>query len=139
MKSYNLFDKKGELNKTLPKTIISYLGPTSEEVVRQNESKISKAQKQIEKNNTKFQNILKNITENIPENDRVSLTSEINNLLNDNMFLHEDELIRTREKEKIERWMSLRNRFKLIFKKYGFTIVAILTAFCVVIGAIINK
>ena len=43
------------------------------------------------------------------------------------------------EHEQIERLMTLKDRIKLIFKKYGFTTFAILTAAGMVIGAIINS
>ena len=43
------------------------------------------------------------------------------------------------ENEHIEERMSLRDRVKLIFKKYGFTVFAVVSAVGLVIGVIVNK
>ena len=43
------------------------------------------------------------------------------------------------ENEQIEQNMSLRDRIKIIFKKYGFTAVAVLSSIGVVIGVIVSS
>ena len=43
------------------------------------------------------------------------------------------------ENERIEERMSLRDRVKLIFKKYGFTVFAVVSAFGLVIAVIVNN
>ena len=43
------------------------------------------------------------------------------------------------ENEHIEERMSLRDRVKLIFKKYGFTVFAVVSAVGLVIGVIVNN
>jgi len=59
--------------------------------------------------------------------------SERNSEINEN--LEENEI----ERENLEERMSLKDRVKAIFKKYGFTTVAVLTATGVVIGVIVSN
>jgi len=59
--------------------------------------------------------------------------SERNSEINEN--LEENEI----ERENLEGRMSLRDRIKGIFKKYGFTTVAVVTAVGVVIGVIVSN
>jgi len=59
--------------------------------------------------------------------------SERNSEINEN--LEENEI----ERENLEGRMSLRDRIKAIFKKYGFTTVAVISAVGVVIGVIVSN
>ena len=117
-KSYNLLDSSGELNEKLPKKIKDSLGPTSEEIVESNKQEISRREEKIKE--LKSQSQSENISLNIEEQ-----TREIEQL--------------ERENEVIEERISLRDRVKSIFKKYGFTFVAVVTAVGVVIGVIVSN
>ena len=122
-KYHRLFNKDGELNEKLPKTIIDYLGPPAEKIVEINEEEIARRkeriaelQEQLEK--TAEENMIEGLNQIIDEEEDAINQLEIAN-------------------EKIEQRMTLRDRVKAIFKKYGFTVLAVASAVGVVIGAIV--
>ena len=122
-KYHRLFNKDGELNEKLPKTIIDYLGPPAEKIVEINEEEIARRkeriaelQEQLEK--TAEENMIEGLNQIIDEEQDAINQLEIAN-------------------EKIEQRMTLRDRVKAIFKKYGFTVLAVASAVGVVIGVIV--
>ena len=66
------------------------------------------------------------------ENQRVQIDADIEEQQNEISRLEA-------ENEIIEERMSLRDRVKLIFKKYGFTVFAVVSAVGLVIGVIVNN
>ena len=123
-KNYNLFKGNGELNDKLPKTIIYSLGPTAEKYVETLKCKITKTQSEIEDFNK-----LKT-DETLNEEQKQKIDSQINEREGRVTELES-------EVEVIEQRMTLRDRVKAIFKKYGFTVLAVASAVGVVISVIV--
>ena len=123
-KVYNLFKSDGEPNDKLPKTIKDSLGPTAEEVIETNEREISRRREKITTLESSRKEVREDQRENI-DHDIDLQREEIENLERDN--------------EAIEERMSLRDRVKAIFKKYGFTVFAVLSAVGAVIGVIVSN
>ena len=129
-KSYPLFKPDGELNEKLPKTIKESLGPSAEKVIETNVNEITRrrekirdlesSRKEAREDQSKALEWRENIDRNIEQQ-----RDEIENL--------------ERENEVIEERMSLRDRVKAIFKKYGFTAFAVLSAVGAVIGVIVSN
>ena len=122
-KYHQLFKGNDELNDKLPKTIIDSLGTPADKIVETNEEemarrnkKISESQDQLEK--TSDEHMRDNLNQTIAEEQDMIAQLEIAN-------------------EKIEQRMTLRDRFKTIFKKYGFTVLAVASAVGVIIGVIV--
>ena len=121
----SLFRADGELNAKLPKTIKESLGPPAEKIVETNEEeiarrnkKISELQDQLEK--TSDEHMRDNLNQTIAEDQDMIAQLEIEN-------------------EKIKQRMTLRDRVKAIFGKYGFTVLAVASAVGLVIGAIVTN
>ena len=123
-KVYNLFKSDGEPNDKLPKTIKDSLGPTAEEVIETNEREILRRREKITTLESSRKEVREDQRENI-DHDIEQQREEIENLERDN--------------ESIEERMSLRDRVKAIFKKYGFTVFAVLSAVGAVIGVIVSN
>ena len=123
-KSYPLFNKDGEVNDKLPKTIIKDLGTPAEDIIRTKEEEISRREKKIDE--------LKASRETASVNQREQIDANIEEQQNEISRLEA-------ENERIEERMSLRDRVKLIFKKYGFTVFAVLSAVGLVIGVIVSN
>ena len=119
-----LFNKDGEVNEKLPETIIKALGTPSEDIIRANEEEITRREKKIEE--------LKASRETASENQREQIDANIEEQQNEISRLEA-------ENEIIEERMSLRDRVKLIFKKYGFTVFAVVSAVGLVIGVIVSN
>ena len=119
-----LFNSDGEVNEKLPKTIIKALGSPAEDIIRIKEEEISRREKKIEE--------LKASRETASENQRVQIDANIEEERNEISRLEA-------ENEHIEERMSLRDRVKSIFKKYGFTVFAVVSAVGLVIGVIVNN
>ena len=114
-----LLNKDGELNDKLPKTIKDALGPPAEDIIRTEEEEISRREKKIQElqaSRETSENIDADIGEQRNEISRLEAENEI-----------------------IEERMSLRDRVKSIFKKYGFTVFAVVSAVGLVIGVIVNN
>ena len=118
-----LFNKDGEVNKKLPETIIKALGTPSEDIIRANEEEISRRENKIDELNDSL--------ETASENQREQIVANIEEQQNEISRLEA-------ENERIEERMSLRDRVKLIFKKYGFTVFAVVSAVGLVIGVVSN-
>ena len=123
-KVYQLFKTDGEPNDKLPKTIKDSLGPTYEEVIETNEREISRRREKITTLESSRKEVREDQRENI-DHDIEQQREEIENLERDN--------------EAIEERLSLRDRVKAIFKKYGFTAFAVLSAVGAVIGVIVSN
>ena len=114
-----LFNKDGELNDKLSKTIKDALGPPAEDIVETNREEISRREKKIQElqaSRETSENIDAGIEEQRNKISRLETENDI-----------------------IEERMSLRDRVKSIFKKYGFTVFAVVSAVGLVIGVIVNN
>ena len=120
-----LFNEYGELNKKeLPEKIIKALGPSSEDIVETKEEEISRRENKIKE--------LQASRETASENQKEQIDANIEEQQNEISR-------REAENEHIEERMSLRDRVKAIFKKYGFTIFAVVSAVGLVIGVIVSN
>ena len=130
---YPLFDEYGDVNKQLPKTITKYLGQRAGKIVEDYDDEITNREESLTKkserqkfledkpNKTIEENIeLQNLDREIPEE-----RNEIDN--------------RARERERVWKGMRLRDKIKYIFKKYGFTVFAVVSSVGVVIGVIVSN
>ena len=123
-KYHPIFKENGEFNEKPPKKIIKALGPSSEDIIKAKEEEISRREKKIDE--------LKASRETASENQRVQIDADIEEQQNEISRLEA-------ENEHIEERMSLSDRVKLIFKKYGFTVFAVVSAVGLVIGVIVNN
>ena len=123
-KYHLLFNSDHEVNVKLPKTIIKALGPPAEDIIRTIEEEKTRREKKIEELNASRETASEKQMEQIDAN-KEEEQNEISRL--------------DAEKERIEERMSLRDRVKLIFKKYGFTVFAVVSAVGLVIGVIVNN
>ena len=119
-----LFNKDGEVNEKIPKTIKDALGTPAEDIIRTKEEEITRREKKIEE--------LKASRETASENQREQIDANIEEQQNEISRLEA-------ENEIIEERMSLRDRVKLIFKKYGFTVFAVVSAVGLVIGVVVSN
>ena len=123
-KYHLLFNSDGEVNEKLPKTIIKALGTPAEDIIIVNEEEITRREKKIDE--------LKDSRETASVNQREQIVANIEE--------QQSEISRLEaENEIIEERMSLRDRVKLIFKKYGFTVFAVVSAVGLVIGVIVSN
>ena len=123
-KSYPLFRSDGELNDKLPKTIKDSLGPTFEEVIETDERGITRRREKEKE----LESSLKDAG-----------PSQRENIVRDIEQQRDERENMEREVEVIEERLSLRDRVKVIFKKYGFTVFAVLSAVGAVIGVIVSN
>ena len=123
-KDHLLFNSDGEVNEKLPKKIIKALGTPAEDIIRTKEEEITRREKKIDE--------LKASRETASENQREQIDANIEEQQNEISRLEA-------ENEIIEERMSLRDRVKLIFKKYGFTVFAVVSAVGLVIGVIVSN
>ena len=124
-----LFNKDGEVNKKLPETIIKALGTPSEDIIRANEEEITRREKKIDELHASRETASR---ETASENQREQIDANIEEQQNEISRLET-------ENEIIEERMSLRDRVKAIFKKYGFTVFAVVSAVGLVIGVIVSN
>ena len=123
-KYHLLFNSDGEVNEKIPKTIKDALGTPAEDIIRTKEEEISRRENKIKELNDSL--------ETASENQREQIDANIEEQQNEISRLEA-------ENEIIEERMSLRDRVKLIFKKYGFTVFAVVSAVCLVIGVIVSN
>lgn len=118
-----MFKPNGEIHDKLPKTITESLGATTEQI-QDDEKEIRRREKKVEE--------LKNQRELAEENQRDNIDRNIE---------EEEEQIRNleNENERLQERMSLRDRVKAIFKKYGFTTFAVLSAVSVTLGVVLSN
>ena len=109
-------------NKKLPKTLRNALGQTAEEIMTERVTENVRAEERIKE--------LREQGENAFPEDRARIDAEIERL-------QEGINERNQENEAIEEKLSLKQRIKEIFKKYGFTAFAVATAIGTMIGVIV--
>ena len=109
-----LFKENGEVNEKLGKTIIEALGTPAEGIVETNREEITRREKKIDELHTS--------RETASGNQREQIDADIEEQQNEILRLEA-------ENERIEERMSLRDRVKLIFKKYGFTVFAVVSVY----------
>ena len=114
-----LFNKDGELNDKLPKTIKDALGAPAEDITETNREEISRREKKIQELQASRE-LSENIDADIEEE-----RNKISRLETENDIIEEQ--------------MSLRDRVKAILKKYGFTVFAVVSAVGLDIGVIVNN
>ena len=119
-----LFNKDGEVNEKLPETIIKALGTPAEDIVERNQEEMTRREKKKDELNDSL--------ETASENQREQIVANIEEQQNEISRLEA-------ENERIEERMSLRDRVKLIFKKYGFTVFAVVSAVGLVIGVTVSN
>ena len=128
---YNIFRRDGKLASKLPKEISEGLGPTTEEISRQ----IERVDRDIDEAN-----------ESIRENSKIA-RDEQQSLENRKRAEEKiardeqrrDELMQERaELELGERNQTLRSKLRAIFKKYGFTVAAVVLAVGATVGAVVS-
>ena len=123
-KDHLLFNSDGEVNEKLPKRIIKALGTPAEDIIITKEEEISRRENKIKE--------LQASRETASENQREQIDANIEEQQNEISRLEA-------ENEIIEERMGLRDRVKLIFKKYGFTVFAVVSAVGLVIGVIVSN
>ena len=123
-KYHLLFNSDGEVNEKIPKTIKDALGTPAEDIIITKEEEISRRENKIDE--------LQASRETASENQREQIDANIEEQQNEISRLEA-------ENEIIEERMSLRDRVKLIFKKYGFTVFAVVSAVGLVIGVIVSN
>ena len=123
-KYHLLFNSDGEVNEKIPKTIKDALGTPADDIIRTKEEEISRREKKIDE--------LQASRETASVNQREQIDANIEEQQNEISRLEA-------ENEIIEERMSLRDRVKLIFKKYGFTVFAVVSAVGLVIGVIVSN
>ena len=117
-----IIDADGNVNEReikKSKKIQNSLGPPAEDIVETNREEITRREKKIQElqaSRETSENIDAGIEEQRNEISRLEAENEI-----------------------IEERMSLRDRVKSIFKKYGFTVFAVVSAVGLVIGVIVNN
>ena len=121
-----IIDADGNVNEReikKSKKIQNSLGPPAEDIVETNREEISRREKKIQELQA---------SRETSENQRVQIDTDIEEQQNEISRLEA-------ENEIIEERMSLRDRVKAIFKKYGFTVFAVVSAVGLVIGVIVNN
>ena len=119
--------KEREIRKS--KKIQISLGPRAEDIIRTKEEEISRHEKKIDELKASRETASR---ETASENQREQIDANIEEQQNEISRLEA-------ENEIIEERMSLRDRVKLIFKKYGFTVFAVVSAVGLVIGVIVSN
>ena len=122
-----IIDADGNVNEKeikKSKKIQNSLGPPAEDIIRTKEEEISRREKKIQE--------LQASRETASENQRENIDADIEEQRNEISRLEA-------ENDIIEERMSLRDRVKTIFKKYGFTVFAVVSAVGLVIGVIVNN
>ena len=111
-----------QINPKLTKEIIKALGEPADRIVEANKEEITRREKKISE---------------LKENRKIVTPDQLENI--DHNINEEQEQIDEieRENEEIEGRMSLKDRFKSLFKKYGFTLFAVFSAVSVVISVLV--
>ena len=117
-----MFATNGEIANDTPSSIIKGLGKPADKIVETNEEMIAKHSRELRETYAKLKTTS---DENVKEE------------LDKTIYEKHEEIARIeRANEEIEQ-MTLRDRVKAIFKKYGFTVVAVASAVGVVFGVIV--
>ena len=130
-RAYPLFTKDKDtggqrLNPILPRQIKSALGPEREILVALKEKEIEELQESIREDEEIANN----------ENEEPSVRARAREKIAEK--LEQIDAIEN-EREELEERLSLREKVKNIFKKYGFTVAAVFLAVGTVIGVIVNS
>ena len=130
-RAYPLFTKDKDtggqrLNPILPRQIKSALGPEREILIVQKEKEIEELQESIREDEAIANN--ENEEDSVRERAREKIAEKREQI---------DAL--ENEREELEERVSLREKVKNIFKKYGFTVAAVFLAVGTVIGVIVNS
>ena len=118
-------DRKGKF----PKTLRDALGKSANEMTNE---KIAKNNEENEKDQRRIKDLDHQINDTAVGDERDKLVEE-QNIVQDR--INE----RNQENETLENRKSLRQRIKEIFKKHGFTAIAVATAVATVIGVIVSN
>ena len=122
-----IMDADGNVNEReirKSKKIQKSLGPRAEDIVETNREEMTRRENKMKE--------LQASRETASENQREQIDA--------NIEVQQNEISRLEaENEHIEERMSLRDRVKLIFKKYGFTVFAVVSAVGLVIGVIVSN
>ena len=122
-----IMDADGNVNEReikKSKKIQKSLGPRAEDIVETNREEMTRRENKIKE--------LQASRETASENQREQIDANIEEQQNEISRLEA-------ENERIEERMSLRDRVKFIFKKYGFTVFAVVSAVGLVIGVIMSN
>ena len=128
-KEYKLFTinqttKEQQINPSLPKEIIKALGEPADKITEANKEEIARR----EKKRSKLQENRKKATGAEKENIDRNINEQQEEI---------DEL--ERENEEIEGRMTMTDKIKAAFKKFGFTITAVISAVTVVISVLVSN
>ena len=131
-RAYPLFTKDKDtggqrLNPILPRQIKSALGPEREILIVQKEKEIEELQKSI-REDEEIANDENEQPSSIRERAREKIAEKLEQI---------DAI--ENERDELEERVSLREKVKNIFKKYGFTVAAVFLAVGTVIGVIVNS
>ena len=121
-----LFKADGTINPKLAKTDMKILGPEHEAWMAQKEKEIEELQESIREDEEIANN--ENEQPSVRERAREKIAEKREQI---------DAL--ENEREELEERLSLREKVKNIFKKYGFTVTAVFLAVGTVIGVIVNS
>ena len=122
-----IIDADGNVNEReikKSKKIKKSLGPRAEDIVQRNREEMTRREKKKDELNDSL--------ETASENQREQIYANIEQQQNEISRLEA-------ENERIEERMSLRDRVKLIFKKYGFTVFAVVSAVGLVIDVVVSN
>ena len=122
-----IIDADGNVNEReikKSKKIQKSLGPRAEDIVETNREEMTRRENKKKELNDSL--------ETASENQREQIVANIEEQQNEISRLEA-------ENERIEERMSLRDRVKAIFKKYGFTVFAVVSAVGLVIGVIVSN
>ena len=122
-KYHPLFKLNSELNDKLPQKIVDSLGQSAEEIVETNEEEIARRSKKVKESQEQLE---KTAEEHMREGLNQTIDEEMDIIAQ-----------LERANEEIEQRMTLRDRVKAIFRKYGFTVLAVASAVGVVICVIV--
>ena len=117
-------DRKGKF----PKTLRDALGKSALEIASE---KIAENTVENEKDEKRIKELDEQIANTVGE--------ERNRLIEEQNVLQDRINVRIEQNEAIEERLTLRQRIKEIFKKYGFTAIAVATAIATVIGVIVSN
>ena len=114
------------LNPTLPRQIKSALGTERDTLIVQKEKEIEELQESIREDEEIANN--ENVEPSVRERAREKIAAKLEQI---------DAI--ENERDELEERVSLREKVKNIFKKYGFTVTAVFLAVGTVIGVIVNS
>lgn len=121
---YPLF-VNGDVNPELPKTLMNALGPKNVEVSDQLSNEVKNKEENVKVLEEEYQSAQTDEERDAIQGRIIRKTEEIKEL--------------TRQREAVEERMSLGDRVRTIFKKYGFTVVGVVAAVETTLGVILTN